>query len=115
MENFHLSWKSFQKIVASRQVSNKIPDKNLFILEHFQIIWKSFISSGKVSELNQFLDMFPDKFLEKICFRTKPGIFPDSMETISRKVYVQKYFPKKNSDKNFWKNMFLDKICISFR
>ena len=38
MENFHLFWKCFQTISASGQVSNKILGKNLFNLEHFQIV-----------------------------------------------------------------------------
>ena len=52
-------------------------------MEHFQIVWKSFIYYGKVFALNLYLDMFPDKFLVKICFQTKFGIFPDSMEKTS--------------------------------
>ena len=67
------SWTSFQQESG----------QNIFDLEHFPILWKSFIYSEKVSGQNLFLDMFPDKFLDKICFQTKPGIFPFGMEKIS--------------------------------
>ena len=60
--------------------------------DYFQIEWKIFIKSYKVSGQNFFpdklFDKFPDKIPEKIWFQTKYGIFPDSLknlfETISK-------------------------------
>ena len=49
---------------------------------------------GKVSGPNLFLDMFQDKFLDKIFFRTKPGVFPESVENFSFTLEkLMLYFP----------------------
>ena len=56
--------------------------------------------------------MFPDKFLDKICFRTKPGIFPDSLEKISftlEKFMEKNICLKKKLTNVYGKNMFLEK------
>ena len=81
----------------------------LFNMEHFQIVQKSFIYSGKFSGQYLFLDMFPDKFLDKICFRTKPRIFANSMEKIS--FTLEKFTEKNIFQIIFWTKTF-GKICF---
>ena len=68
---------------------------------------------GKVSGQNLFLDMFPDKSLDKICFRTKPGIFPDSFgkNSFTLEKLMEKNISQTISGHKFpEKNKFLDKI-----
>ena len=61
--------------------------------------------------------MFQDKFLDKIWFWTKPGIFPDIMENFiySGKVFGNKHFPKYFSDKNFRKKYFSEQNLDYFQ
>ena len=91
--------------ICFRSSFQQYSGQNLFNLEHFQILWKSFIYPGKVSAQNLFLDIFPDQFLDQIFFQTKPGIFPDSMEFfyLLSKSISKKYFPNNFSDQNFRK------------
>ena len=87
---------SLRTLSVSGQVSNKILDK-------INLIWNIYRQYGKVSFfLEKFLGTIPDKFLDKICFRTKPKIFPDSKKKFHLlwKVYVTKYFPNNLLEKN---------------
>ena len=130
MVKFHLFWNISRQYGKVSFILEMFPDnicfltsfqqdsgQNLLNLEHLQIICKSYIYSGKVSRQNLFLDMFPDKVLDKICFRTKPGIFPDSREKISfiLEKFTEFFSPNYFSDKNFRKKYVLDKIWIDSR
>ena len=89
LEHFQIVWKSFiysEKVSGQNLFLDMFPDKFLDKicfqqnLEYFQIVWKKFHLLWKSLRKKTFSKLFfGQKMMEKLCFWTKSGLFPDSM------------------------------------